>query len=328
MQRLHVLCGFLAVTALATGLEAQVTDWEALRQLPAGTKIKIKLKHKPTFGHCVLEEVADGHLDCFYGPLGSRTYAREDIRQVMLGRHSARTGFFVGAGVGAALGAGRGCCDATGRGLMVLIVAPLVGGIGAGFGALADPMIDGKTVYRSPDPKSQPQSDKTQVITSAELPGPKSLNPEVTMNYRTLCCLLSLALPVGMHAQSESSFQTATPETVAARCQYTPTDPACTTAVPRDTDSLAQARGRMRPMPPRRFGLGAAIGAKGNTDQHPGVGVKAAFAFGTIGGLLGAAVGATVPSFQARNLRRHGPWPHDPEPDELASNQPGSTEAR
>jgi len=55
------------------------------------------------------------------------------------------------------------------------------------------------------------------------------------------------------------------------------------------------------------FGLGAAIGAKANTDQHPGVGVKAAFLVGGVGALIGAAVGSGVHSFPSRY--RRGRWP-------------------
>jgi hypothetical protein len=73
------------------------------------------------------------------------------------------------------------------------------------------------------------------------------------------------------------------------------------------------------------FGLGAAAGAKANTDQHPGAGVKAAFLVGSIGGLLGAAVGAAVPSFHARNPYRHNRWPEE---DEQASRSDQGSAAR
>lgn len=340
-----VFVRLLAVLALAGGLEAQSTDWEALHQVPEGTKVKIKLKHRPTFGHCILEEVADDHLDCFHGTLGSRRYVRDDIRQVLLGRHSARTGFLVGAGSGVVLGAARGCCDATGKGLTVVILAPLLGGLGAAVGALADPMIDGKTIYRSPDLQDRPQSGRDPVATSRE--SPENFLSEVTMKSRTLCCLLTLALPISLNAQAKDTLENATSATIiTARCQYTPGDSSCSPATSGDSDSLAQVRGRMRPMPARGplgyprscapmpefsgrhvliggiigFGLGAAIGAKGSNDPHPWVGAKAALLVGTFGGLIGAAIGATVPSFQARNLRHRGPWPQSDQ-DEVASNE-------
>ena len=64
------------------------------------------------------------------------------------------------------------------------------------------------------------------------------------------------------------------------------------------------------------FGLGAAIGAKGNTDQHPGAGVKCAFLVGGVGALIGAAIGSGVPSFPSRY--RRGRWPDN---DENASSR-------
>jgi hypothetical protein len=62
------------------------------------------------------------------------------------------------------------------------------------------------------------------------------------------------------------------------------------------------------------FGLGAALGAKANTDQHAGVG--ASLLFGTFGGLIGAAVGHGARTFQARNGHRH----QEPSGDEVASD--------
>jgi hypothetical protein len=118
-----------------------------------------------------------------------------------------------------------------------------------------------------------------------------------------------------------------------------------------DRDTLAQMRRRpSRPLSPRPryphrsypnpwvepgsgrhaaigavigFGLGAAVGARANTDQHPGAGVRASLLVGTFGALIGAAVGYGVPPMQrwAANRHRHR-WPQpDPRPneDELAS---------
>jgi hypothetical protein len=168
-----------------------------------------------------------------------------------------------------------------------------------------------------------------------------------------LVLLLSISSALG-HAQDSqddragSEFSTSI---AAARCQYTAGDPACTGTNASNegdhtghaNDTIAQFPRRVRPplrsrRPMRHpgnyapmwtggdgrhvligalvgFGLGAAIGANGNTDQHPGVTVKAALAVGTIGGLLGAAIGASVPSFYARNLRHRAPW-HEKQPDE------------
>ena|SRR5258708_7592473 len=54
------------------------------------------------------------------------------------------------------------------------------------------------------------------------------------------------------------------------------------------------------------FGLGAAVGAKGNA------GVRATLAFGTVGAGIGAAIGFSIPSFPGRNMYRRG-WPDDDE---------------
>ena len=55
------------------------------------------------------------------------------------------------------------------------------------------------------------------------------------------------------------------------------------------------------------FGLGAAPGAHAKTDQHLRAGIGAIFAFGGIGALLGAVVGAGVLPMHARNPRRRCP---------------------
>lgn len=72
------------------------------------------------------------------------------------------------------------------------------------------------------------------------------------------------------------------------------------------------------------FGLGAALGAHANRDQHPGVGVRAAFLVGSIGAVLGAAVGYSTPPIRARRPYRRGPWPDE---DAMASrSKPASSE--
>jgi hypothetical protein len=68
------------------------------------------------------------------------------------------------------------------------------------------------------------------------------------------------------------------------------------------------------------FGLGAALGATANTDKTPGTDVRAAFAVGCLGAMLGAVVGASIPSFDARNHHPRHPWPDGDEEDQLASH--------
>jgi hypothetical protein len=137
------------VLAVASGAVAQSADWHVLQGIPAGTKIKIILQQGRTFGHCQLEAVSEDSLDCYFTALGSRRYARDEILEVRLGHHSARTGFFVGAAAGAGLGAANGSGGSSGRVLGVIIGVPVLGGLGAGLGAIVDPFVHGKTVYRS-----------------------------------------------------------------------------------------------------------------------------------------------------------------------------------
>jgi hypothetical protein len=139
------------VLAVASGAVAQSADWQVLQGIPAGTKIKLILRHQRTFGHCHLEAVTDASLDCYFTALGSRRYARDEILEVRLGHHSARTGFFIGAAAGAGLGAANGSGGSSGRVLGVMVGVPVLGGIGAGIGAIVDPFVHGKTVYRNAD---------------------------------------------------------------------------------------------------------------------------------------------------------------------------------
>ena len=71
------------------------------------------------------------------------------------------------------------------------------------------------------------------------------------------------------------------------------------------------------------FGLGAAFGAKANTDRHPGVGTRAALLFGTFGAMIGAVVGNGIGPVHSRKVYRR--WPA--EEDELGSHpKAGRTE--
>jgi hypothetical protein len=63
------------------------------------------------------------------------------------------------------------------------------------------------------------------------------------------------------------------------------------------------------------FGLGAALGAKFNTDHHGGAGVKAALLFGTFGALIGATAGNSFGPMHHRGVYRR----RCPAEDELGS---------
>lgn len=64
------------------------------------------------------------------------------------------------------------------------------------------------------------------------------------------------------------------------------------------------------------FGLGAAIGVKANTDQHPQARIAAPLIFGSIGALLGATIGGTLPPSPWARLRRGHGLPHEGEREE------------
>lgn len=134
---------------------------------------------------------------------------------------------------------------------------------------------------------------------------------------------------------------------VAARCQYATADEACAsqTLPPQSSDSgktVAQIPRRFPPMGPRRpprpmmaypmpeaslrhaaFGglIGFALGV-----SHPDTAPKDRLALGLIVGLVGAGIGAAIPSFRGRYSTPRGPWPDD-EDDEMGSSKPSKPPA-
>jgi len=166
-------------------------------------------------------------------------------------------------------------------------------------------------------------------------------------NQKIMAFLLAAPLitTVSLAQTSDSLSETSlSASVVTARCQYTPTDRACaqlrdSSPVGTGADEATLAQASRQPGPRRPYmvrprysgfatepsgrhvligaligsGLGAAVGAKGNRDQHPGVETKAIVLGASIGGLLGAAIGAAVPSFHSRHLYRHHRWPDDEE---------------
>jgi hypothetical protein len=149
MRNLRIVYSLLVLLAATSIAVAQSEDWQTLKGIPAGTKIKVILKHKRMFGHCQLEDVTDKWLGCYFSALGYRQYARDDVQEVRLGHHSAMTGLAIGAGTGAILGATESGDGAT-RLFRVMVATPVLGYIGAGVGTVVDPFLHGKTIYRSP----------------------------------------------------------------------------------------------------------------------------------------------------------------------------------
>src|SRR5258708_31226852 len=108
---------------------SQTADWEAVQALRSGTKIKVTLKHGPTFGHCFFDQASDDQLICISGrwPLSRRNvYLRDDIKAVYLTHNGPAIGFGVGAAAGAVPGAAGDPVPGLGRGGTALFYPGMV----------------------------------------------------------------------------------------------------------------------------------------------------------------------------------------------------------
>jgi|ERR1017187_174186 hypothetical protein len=172
MRYTRIILLIIAPLLLASTAMSQ-TDWEAVQALPNGTKIKVTLKNRPTFGHCFLDGVSDDQLVCSTGrwPLSRRNvYIRDDIKAVYLVHNGPAIGLAVGAGAGAVIGVSRDPVPGLGRGGTALLSAGLMGGLGAFVGMVADPFFHGKAVYRSPNAlkdANRPPTEKEQSTSKA-----------------------------------------------------------------------------------------------------------------------------------------------------------------
>jgi hypothetical protein len=144
---------FLAPLLIASSAMSQSGAWGAVQALRSGTKIKVTLKNRPTFGHCFMDGASDDQLVCNSGrwPLSRRkVYLRDEIEAVYLTHHGPAIGLGVGAGTGAVIGAsgaaGSSCC----RAANALLGAGALGVVGWFSGTVADPFFHGRAVYRSP----------------------------------------------------------------------------------------------------------------------------------------------------------------------------------
>src|SRR5260370_5242107 len=106
----------LAPLLIASSAVSQTADWQAVQALRSGTRIKVTLKNRTTFGHCFIDGASDDQLVCISGrwPMSRRkVYLRDDIKAVYLTHNGPAIGLGVGAGAGAAIGASRSsCCHA------------------------------------------------------------------------------------------------------------------------------------------------------------------------------------------------------------------------
>src|SRR6202158_6296513 len=91
----------LASLLIASSAMSQTDDWEAVQALRSGTKIKVTLKNRPTFGPCFFDGASDDQLFCTSrGGLLSRrkVYPRADIKAVYLTHNGPAIGLGVGGG--------------------------------------------------------------------------------------------------------------------------------------------------------------------------------------------------------------------------------------
>ena len=74
----------LLVIAIAGSLQAQKTDWQAIKNLPEETPIVVNLQHKRGFSECWFEKATDGDLTCNRDNQdpASVIYRRDEIRKI------------------------------------------------------------------------------------------------------------------------------------------------------------------------------------------------------------------------------------------------------
>ncbi len=179
----------LAPLLIASSAKSQTDDWGAVQALRSGTKIKVTLKNRPTFGHCFLDGASDDQLVCVSGrwPLSRlKVYLRDDIKAVYLTHNGPAIGLAVGAGAGAAIGATGDPVPGLGRGGTALLDAGLLGGLGAFFGLVLDPFFHGRVVYRSPD---SPNGGSHSSISKKQNASPPTVDISCLKNGVTLQCV-------------------------------------------------------------------------------------------------------------------------------------------
>jgi hypothetical protein len=169
MKKLMLLMAFLLLGSITL---AQTGDWQAVKHLPGGTRLKIKLKRGRTFGHCEFMGATDEALHCDYpGLLYIRAqYPRDNVKAVYLVHNARAIGAGIGAGAGAVIGATATPGPIAGREFFAVIDAGILGGFGYFFGMVADPFFHGKAVYRSPNAPKDANSPSTKNAPSASEP--------------------------------------------------------------------------------------------------------------------------------------------------------------
>jgi len=156
VTRTRTLSFLLVVPLLASAARARDGDWRAVQHLPAGTTLKIKLKHGRNFGHCDFLGATDDALTCdFAGFLQDvhPQYSRDNIKAVYLVHNARAIGFGIGAGAGAVIGAAATHGPLVNHELFAVLDAGILGGVGYFLGMVFDPFFHGKAVYVDSNPR-------------------------------------------------------------------------------------------------------------------------------------------------------------------------------
>jgi hypothetical protein len=155
MQHTKAIFFLSAVVLLASTAPAQTGDWQAVKNLPPGTRISVKTGH--FFANtCFFVSATDDQLVCerrrrmIIPPVPPEAvYERSRVREVRL-EHSEAANTLAGAGIGAGIGAAVGASSNNGtltRGGGALLLGGIGALIGGSFGSQF-PVIHGMVVYR------------------------------------------------------------------------------------------------------------------------------------------------------------------------------------
>lgn len=160
MKRTNIVLILLAPLLLASTVLAQKGDWQAVKNLPPGTRISVKTGHlfanqcyflSATDDQLVCERVLHGRRRMIIPPIpNDAVYERSKVRRVRLERGEVVNGLAgagIGAGIGAALGAsgGNGTLTRGGGALLIGSIGALMGGM---YGSTGGTVIHGRVVYR------------------------------------------------------------------------------------------------------------------------------------------------------------------------------------